>query len=95
MATRTGGVLTGVPRPHVSLKLPKHTQGRGLSREMNRAAGTAVTSVSSTGTTGIRRNTSARKSGVRATSSFKTSVRGIGAAPARRRRRRTRMVRRG
>jgi hypothetical protein len=94
MATRTGGVLTGVPRPHVSLKLPKHTQGRGLSREMNRAAGTAVTSVSSTGTTGIRRNTRTTKAATPRTASFKTSVRGIGAAPARRRRR-TRTLRRG
>lgn len=94
MATRTGGVLTGVPRPHVSLKLPKHTQGRGVSREMNRAAGTAVTSVSSTGTTAIRRNTRTTKAATPRTGSFKTSVRGIGPSPARRRRR-TRTLRRG
>lgn len=94
MATRTGGVLTGIPRPHVSLKLPKHTQGRGVSREMNRAAGAQVTSVSSTGSSAIRRNSSARKAATPRTSSFRTSVRGIGPAPARRRRR-TRLVRRG
>ena len=94
MASRTSGVLTGVPRPHVSLKLPKHTQSRGVSREMNRAAGTQVTSVPSTGSSAIRRNSRTTKAATPRTSSFKTSVRGVGPA-APRRRRRVRTLRRG
>lgn len=87
-------ILTGIPRPHVSKQLPKNRQGRGVSREMNSAAGHNVTGTK--GQTAYRTakgGTTARPM-TRKTSSYKTSVKGMGPG-APRRRRRTRLLRRG